>query len=297
MPLPSRQDLLFPLLDVLGDAHEHTIRDLSDALGDAFRLTDAERHETLSGGRFRFDNLIYWGLHDLKAAGLIARVGHGRYAITSKGVRVIDSGVTDLDYDFLAPFYEEQRLAGEQPPTDLYPAGAQTPEDSLDVVTAGLREALAHNLLETVKSCSPRFFERLVIDLLLAMGYGRDRAGAGRAIGQTGDGGIDGIIEEDKLGLEVLYVQAKRWERTVGRPDVQAFAGSLDGRRARKGVFITTSAFSREAHDYVERIDKRIILIDGERLASLMIDHNVGVTIKQTYVIKDLDETYFEGAL
>ena len=156
-----------------------------------------------------------------------------------------------------------------------------------------MRHDLAQELLERVKNSSPRFFENLVVDLLVAMGYGGSKADAGQAVGRSGDGGIDGIIKEDKLGLDVVYIQAKRWEGTVGRPVVQAFAGSLEGQRARKGVLITTSQFSQDARDYVTRIEKKIVLIDGELLAQLMIDHNIGVAEVASYVVKKADLDYF----
>ncbi len=170
-----------------------------------------------------------------------------------------------------------------------------TPEDQLAAAYRRLRDALETDLLEQVKSSSPGFFERLVIDLLLAMGYGGSRRDAGRAIGRSGDGGIDGIIKEDKLGLDAIYVQAKRWEATVGRPEIQKFAGALQGHRATKGVFITTSDYSAEAASYVDKISSKIILIDGSTLAGLMIDHGVGVSTVGTYEIKKIDADYFEG--
>lgn len=153
--------------------------------------------------------------------------------------------------------------------------------------------ALADDLLEQVKKCTPLFFERLVVELLVAMGYGGSRADAGQAIGKAGDGGIDGIIKEDKLGLDVVCIQAKRWENTVGRPIVQAFAGSMDAFKAKKGVLITTSTFSKDAADYVKQIDKKIVLIDGSRLAELMIDHDIGVTTAHTYTVKRIEQDYF----
>ncbi|MBC6937830.1 MAG: hypothetical protein DWB42_18655 [Chloroflexi bacterium] len=173
------------------------------------------------------------------------------------------------------------------------PERTNTPEEILEASYQDLRTDLAKELLERVKACSPRFFEKLVVDLLLAMGYGGSRKDAGAAIGQSGDGGIDGIIKEDRLGLDIVYVQAKRWDGTVGRPVVQAFAGSLEGFRARKGVFITTSTFSKDAREYVERIEKKIVLIDGEQLAQFMIDYGIGVTEVATYTVKKADQDYF----
>jgi restriction system protein len=171
----------------------------------------------------------------------------------------------------------------------------QTPEDLLASAYRRLRRDLEIELIEQVKAASPAFFERLVIDLLVAMGYGGSRQDAGRAIGKSGDGGIDGIIKEDKLGLDVIYVQAKRWEGTVGRPEIQKFAGALQGQRASKGVFITTSSYTRDAVDYAAVINSKIILIDGEQLAGLMVDHNVGVSTIGMYELKRLDNDYFEG--
>ena len=186
----------------------------------------------------------------------------------------------------------------EEKPSNIQPAddSARTPEEDLISAYQLLRSALANEVLEAVKKSTPRFFEELVVDLLVAMGYGGSVADAGRAVGRSGDDGIDGIIKEDKLGLDVVYIQAKRWKDSVGRPLVQAFAGSLEGVRARKGVFITTSTFTADAVDYVQRIEKKIVLVDGTRLADLMIEHNVGVTVAQTFMIKRLDSDYFENA-
>jgi len=158
-----------------------------------------------------------------------------------------------------------------------------------------MREALAEELLALVGDRSPRFFERLVVDVLLAMGYGGSRAEAGQAIGRSGDEGIDGVISEDRLGLDIIYVQAKRWEHPVGRPEVQRFAGALQGHRARKGVFITTSTFTREAREYACSIDPKIVLVDGEALVELMIDHGVGVSTVASYEVKKVDQDYFGG--
>jgi len=171
---------------------------------------------------------------------------------------------------------------------------ASTPQERMADGYKQFRAALADEVLTKVKTCSPRFFERLVVELLVKMGYGGSVEEAARVVGKSGDGGIDGIINEDKLGLDVVYIQAKRWEGTVGRPVVQAFAGSLEGVRARKGVMITTSSYSNDAEEYVQRIEKKIILINGSRLAQLMIDHDIGVSTVTTYTIKRLDSDYFE---
>jgi restriction system protein len=292
MPIPSRAELLFPILDVLGDGGERTHAQLVETLADSLRLTAAERGERLSNGHIRFHHLVSWAVNDLKAAGLLWRIAPGKVLITPVGETVLQSGVTELDAQFLAPFYQQQRAAETNPLPPPLPLNG-TPEQTMELLTHKLHSALAESLLERIKAAPPAFFERLVIDLLLAMGYGGSRANAGRAIGRSGDEGIDGVIEEDKLGLDVIYVQAKRWEGVVGRAALQAFAGSLDGQRAKRGVFITTSSFTREAVEYVSRIEKRIILIDGARLAALMIESNVGVVDKAVYTVKDMDENYF----
>lgn len=170
---------------------------------------------------------------------------------------------------------------------------ASTPEEIFEATHEKLNLALAAELIEIIKSCSPSFFETLVVELLLAMGYGGSRADAGRAIGQSGDGGIDGIIDEDKLGLDSIYIQAKRWEGTVGRPEIQKFVGALQGNRAHKGVFITTSDFTKEAQEYVKNISNKVVLINGYTLAKLMIENDVGVSTVSTYKVKKIDSDYF----
>jgi restriction system protein len=184
--------------------------------------------------------------------------------------------------------------ASVREPIDIEPGHqSETPEEILQKAYQTLRNSLAQELLDHIRQASPSFFEQLVVDLLLKMGYGGSRLDAGSAIGRAGDEGIDGIIKEDKLGLDVIYIQAKRWNSTVGRPDIQAFAGALEGHRARKGVFITTSQFSAEARDYVSRIERKIVLIDGQQLSDLMIEHDLGVTTKYTYILRKIDSDYF----
>ena len=169
-----------------------------------------------------------------------------------------------------------------------------TPEEAIELAHQGLREQLAQELLARILSCSPTFFEQLVVELLVKMGYGGSRRDAGERIGQTGDGGIDGIIKEDRLGLDTIFIQAKRWQGTVGRPEIQKFVGALQGQRARKGVFITTSSYTAEATDYASRIDTKVVLIEGKQLAGLMIDFDVGVAAAASYVVKRIDSDYFE---
>lgn len=232
-------------------------------------------------------------LHD--KGGAPGDQGRARFRITERGLSVLQNNPTVINNDFLGQFPEFVQFRAirrtARPADDSEPAG--TPEETLEASYQNLRGELVQELLERVKGCTPSFFENLVVDLLVAMGYGGSKKDAGQAIGRTRDGGIDGIIKEDKLGLDVVFIQAKRWDGTVGRPVVQAFAGSLEGQRARKGVLITTSQFSPDAVDYVGRIEKKIVLIDGEELCQLMIDHGVGVTEVARYVVKKIDSDYF----
>jgi restriction system protein len=287
---------MLPLLEVLGDSQEHVVRDVTRVLVDRFGLTEAERNELLpSGQQTVIANRVAWAKTYLKKAGLISQPRRGVVRITESGLAVLKRKPARIDNEFLRgyPSFTEfiGRTASEQP-AEVRPDTA-TPEESLETSYMALRNALADDLLDRLKACSPQFFERLVVELLVAMGYGGSLADAGQAVGRTGDGGIDGIIKEDKLGLDVLCIQAKRWEKSVGRPEVQGFAGSMEGFRARKGVLITTASFSKEAQEYVNRIERKIVLIDGIRLAELMIDHGIGVETARTYVVKKVDLDYF----
>lgn len=298
MTVPDFQSLMLPLLQMAADGQEHTVYEAMDALASMFNLSPEERNELLpSGQQSRFDNRVHWASTYLKQAGLLEATGRGRFCITQRGLDVLRHRPDRIDAAFLRQFPEFIAFQSRSPrnhdagaaPIEL----AHTPDETLQASYQSLREELAKELLERIMNCSPRFFERMVVDLLVAMGYGGSRQDAGRAIGQSGDGGVDGIINEDRLGLDVVYIQAKRWDNTVGRPQVQAFAGSLEGYRARKGVFITTSTFSKDAREYVERIEKKIVLIDGEQLAQFMIDYGIGVSEVATYTVKKVDTDYF----
>lgn len=237
----------------------------------------------------------------LKKAGLIENPKRGHVRLSATGRSVVAQNRARIDNDFLASlspdfveFVDKQRPTdGAITPTAEPPEAEQTPDEAIQTAYTAIRKALADDLLEQVRNCSPQFFERLVLDLLVAMGYGGAVPNAHQHVGRSGDGGIDGIINEDKLGLDSICIQAKRWRDTIGRPIVQGFAGSMEAHRAKKGVMITTSTFSREAYDYVRMIERRIVLIDGFQLAQLMIDHNVGVSSDRTYVIKKIDSDYF----
>ncbi len=312
MPIPDFQTVMLPLLKITGDQGEHNFADVIERLAQEFQLTDEERQELIPSGRqARFNSKVYWAKTYLTQAALLESRGRGRFAITSRGLEVLRGNPDRIDIRFLEQYPEfrdfrnrTSRVSGESggesgagesaaPPPVTESQIVQTPEEAIESGYQALRDSLAQDLLETIKGCSPRFFEKLVLDLLLAMGYGGSRADAAQHLGRTGDGGIDGIVKEDRLGLDVIYVQAKRWEPTVGRPQVQAFVGSLEEQHAQKGVFITTSRFSQDARDFVGRIGKKIILIDGHMLAQLMIDYDVGVSETGRYVLKKVDTDYF----
>jgi restriction system protein len=289
---------MLPVLEALADGKDYQLRAVTAALADRFGLSEDERKELLSSGQQTvIANRVSWAKTYMKKAGLISQPSRGVVRITEERRAVLAKKPTRIDNDFLRqyPAFAEFVDRSSTDPGGVEPAPeTATPEESLEASYLALRNALADDLLERVKSCSPQFFERLVVELLVAMGYGGSLADAGQAIGRSGDGGIDGIIKEDKLGLDVVCVQAKRWKDTVGRPEVQAFAGSMEGFRARKGVLLTTSVFSKEAEEYVNRIERKIVLIDGVRLAQLMIDHGIGVATARAYVVKKLDQDYFE---
>lgn len=306
MAIPDYQTLMLPLLRLTSDGTERRFRDAVEALAAEFQLSADERSELLpSGTQPTFDNRVGWARTYLKQAGLIESPKRGILQITERGRTVLNNKPTRIDVRLLGQFQEfrqfRTRRTDETPTPGVRHEHAsshpetETPEDQLASAYKRLRHDLELELLSQVKSSTPAFFERLVIDLLVSMGYGGSRQDAGRAIGRSGDGGIDGIIKEDKLGLDVIYLQAKRWEGTVGRPEIQRFAGALQGHRASKGVFITTSSYTREALDYVNFINSKIVLIGGQELAGLMIDHNVGVSTVGMYELKKVDADYFEG--
>ncbi len=299
MPIPDYQSIMLPLLRFAGDGREHSLRETIEALADEFKLTEGERSKLLpSGQQTIFDNRVGWARTYLKKAGMLETTRRGYYRITERGEQILRQNPSEINTAFLrqfpefAEFQRTTRIRSDEA-EDERSNETQTPEEAIETAYQKLRQDLATDILQMIKDRSPAFFERLVIDLLVKMGYGGTRKDAGEAIGKSGDGGIDGIIKEDRLGLDVVYVQAKRWDSAVGRPEIQKFAGALQGQRARKGIFITTSNFSQEARDYADRIDSKIVLIDGDRLAQLMIDYNVGVASVASYELKRIDSDYF----
>jgi restriction system protein len=259
-----------------------------------------------SGKQRKFDNRVSWARTYLQKAQLLSHTGRSKVRITERGLQVLKDNPAYINTKFLKQFPEflafhtatgDKGSAGEENnhlTQENLEKTSQTPQEILETSYQSLRQTLAQELLERIKQGPPKFFESLVVDLLVAMGYGGSRKDAGQAVGQVGDGGIDGIIKEDKLGLDAIYLQAKRWDGTVGSPAVQGFAGALIGKKARKGVFITTSTFSQQARSFASGTENlKIILIDGEQLAQLMIDHDIGVTEESQYIVKKVDLDYF----
>jgi len=301
MAIPDYQAVMLPLLQFAGDGQEHSLRETIDALAEKFRLTPEERKQLLPSGQQEvFDNRVGWARTYLTKADLLRKTRRSHFAITERGRQVLSEDLPRLDVKYLEKFEEFRAFrALKKTRTDENKKSVQatldeaTPEESLELAYGRLRDTLASELLQQIKAAPPSLFEKLVVELLLKMGYGGSRQDAGQAIGRSGDEGIDGIIKEDRLGLDVIYIQAKRWEATVGRPEVQKFAGALQGQRAKKGIMITTSSFSKDARDYASNIENKIVLMDGEQLADLMIDHNLGVSPMASYEVKKIDTDYF----
>ncbi|MEC5405797.1 restriction endonuclease [Paraburkholderia sp. MPAMCS5] len=300
---------MLPVLRAVADEQEHRFRDVVETLADQYQLTDEERNTLLpSGTAPLFDNRVGWARTYLKQAGVVESRKRGYFNITERGKALLAQNPDRIDnrtldqYPEFATFRQKKTGDVQATVTPMALTGVtapeideSTPEESFAQAYQRLRTNLEADLLDQVKASTASFFERLVIDLLVAMGYGGSRQDAGSVIGRSGDGGIDGTIKEDRLGLDVIYVQAKKWEGTVGRPEIQKFAGALQGQRANKGVFITTSTFTREAKDFANSITSKIILVDGDQLVQLMVDHNVGVSTVSTFHVKKLDSDYFEG--
>lgn len=297
MSIPKFQELMLPLLKLLEEGKERSTREAIETLAAQFKLTPEERQTLLpSGQQPVFDNRVGWARTYLKKAGLLESPRRGWLRITELGRTALQQHPDRIDVAFLMRFSTFRDWARQTAkPSEGRPEGEETatPEEQLAEIYKLLKQNLAAELLEQVRSCSPSFFERLVVRLLVAMGYGGSFEDAARAIGGSGDEGIDGIIKEDPLGLDVVYIQAKRWEQPVSRPEVQKFVGALQGHHARKGVFITTSTFTKEAKDYVARVDNKIVLIDGPQLADLMIENDVGVTTNTIYKLKRVDQAFF----
>jgi restriction system protein len=299
MSVPEFQAFFLPVLRATADGQAHRVRDLIDPASQELGVSDIDRQKMLPSGKQPVvDNRVSWAAKYLREAGLLSSPRRGDVELTKLGREILAKDLRQIDIDYLMQFpsFKEFRTATKtQPVTAKSPDVTSTPEELLESTWSGMRQSLGQDLLAQVRASSPRFFEQLVIDLLVRMGYGGSITDAAKRVGASGDEGVDGLINEDRLGLDVVYVQAKRWEATVGRPVIQAFAGSLEGHRARKGVVITTSDFSPDARAYVEKIEKRIVLIDGLTLVSLMMDFGVGVATAKSYAVQRIDNDYFEG--
>ncbi len=304
MPIPDYQTIMLPLLQLLSDKREYVLKDAVSILGQKFKLTDDELSELLpSGQSLLFANRVGWARTYLKKAGLLDAPKRGVLRITDRGLKTLSEKPNRIDNNLLKQFPEflefqnigkEGIVAPKQDESSQ--TEKQTPEETIDLAYQSIRQTLAQELIDTVRGLTPSFFERLVVDLLVNMGYGGSIKDAGKAIGKTGDEGIDGTIKEDKLGLDIIYIQAKRWQagNVVGRPELHKFVGALAGQGAKKGIFITTSTFSKDAINYAPKNETKIVLIDGVQLAQLMIDYNLGVSVQRSYEIKRLDNDYFE---
>jgi restriction system protein len=304
MAIPDFQSLMRPLLVVHADGKEHLNRDLVAQLAEQFGLTEEERREMLpSGGARLFDNRIGWAKSHISQAGLLSAPRRAISQITPRGQQALQQNPERIDlrvlqsYEDYREFRNRRKGDDESTPQIEEVENSQTPEEILENAYLQVRRQIESDLLAQIMASPPDFLERVVVDLVVRMGYGGSRKDAGKALGRSGDEGIDGIINEDPLGLDIIYLQAKRWEGTVGRPEIQKFAGALQGQRAKKGIFITTSSFTAEAKDFAARIETKIILIDGQQLATLMFDHNVGVATASKYEVKKIDSDYFNDAL
>ncbi len=290
------QDYHRNVLNVLSDDNIKRSKEIKEEVKRLYNYSDDELKERLSSGKKLIDNNISWSITYLFHAKTIERVGWGKYRITQRGKDILNSN-DYINNETLKQFPEflEYINQSENNQDDMsIVEEVDTPNQIIDNNFNKLQKLLSEELLETIKNSSPQFFERLVVDLLLKMGYGGSREDAGEAIGKSGDEGIDGIIKEDILGLDNIYIQAKRWDNTIQRPEIQKFVGALSGKNASKGVFITTSKFSRNAISYAKNVNFTIILIDGEKLTNLMIDYNVGVSTESVYEIKKIDSDYFD---
>ena len=301
MAVPDFQTLMRPLLVLTEDGAQHQISDLRDALAQQFELSDEDLAQRIPSGRVTtLQNRVGWAATYLYRCGLLDRPRRAHYRIMERGRQVLADNPERVDLNVLRQFEEfeefRQRSGTRRQPTEsqtqLTTEDSETPEEQLDEAYRELRTALAAEVLDRVREQSWQFVEDLVIDVLRAMGYGGPR-GAAERLGRSGDEGVDGVIREDALGLDLIYVQAKKWENNIQRPDIQRFYGALHGQRATKGVFITTSDFSPQAREYAEGVTPRVILVEGQQLAELMIDHGVGVTVEHSYEVKRVDIDYF----
>lgn len=300
MPIPDYQTIMLPLLKFLEDRKEHSVNEAVEHISKIFNLSEKEKKTPLpSGTDILINNRVRWAKLYLDRAGLIDSSRRGFYKITQRGIDLLNEKPSAINVKFLRRYPEFVQFKGtvkekEKAPIQKQITNSLDPMEQLEQAHQRLQSELAEDLLREIKKATPQFFENVVVGLLVKMGYGGSRKDAGEAVGQTGDEGIDGIIKEDKLGLDTIYLQAKRWEGTVGRPEIHKFVGALKGQGASKGIFITTSKFSIDAGKYASKIDSpKIVLIDGSRLTELMIEYNVGVSEVGIFEVKKIDVDFF----
>jgi len=300
MAILDFQSFFKPLLDFAADGKEHSIREAREIIAKKMNLTDEDLRDLLpSGTQTKFDNRVAWAKSFLLHAKVLESPRRSYFKITDRGRELLKQDHSKINvrilkqYPEFVEFHKGEKSISSPSRPDGDEIADETPEEVLQKAYQSIRNNLAAELLEKIRENSPKFFERLVVDFMLALGYGGSLADAGRSIGQSGDEGIDGIIKEDRLGLDLIYLQAKRWNGSVGRPEIQKFVGALHGKRAKKGVYITTGKFTDDALKYVESIDPKVILIDGIALANLMIDYGLGTTTTAKYEIKRVDSDYF----
>lgn len=302
MSIPDYESCMLPLMTLANDGKEHHIREAVEVISTHFNLTEEERQRLLpSGSILVISSRVGWARTYLSKAGLLKKMGRGIFQITEEGQAFLAKNPSSINskvlqqFDSFNDFLNTKKSNPKENTVSIIKENTdQTPQEMIETGYEAIKAALSDELLSVIKSISPSRFESLVVELLVKMGYGGSFKEAATVVGKSGDAGIDGIIKEDKLGLDVIYIQAKKWEGSVGRPEIQKFAGALLGQKAKKGIFITTSFFTTEAKAYVENIDAKIILIDGTRLTELMIENNLGVGVQNIYEIKRIDSDYFE---
>lgn len=306
MAMPSYLDLMLPVLRIAGDGKEHSVTEVMATLAQQMNISQQDRNALLASGQTRFYNRVMWVETYLSKSLLIEKTGRARFRISQRGLDLLKMNPKRIDDKLLEQFPEyrafkakKKQVAAAAGTPDNEAATADssiTPDEQLDIAYGELRQTLSDELLQRVRAGSPKFFEHLVVDLLVAMGYGGSHIDAAQVVGKSGDGGIDGVIKEDRLGLDMVYIQAKRVENDIGPAAIREFVGSLGEHKANKGVFITSGGFTSGAKEAAAKAHSRIVLIDGDQLAEFMIDHGVGVTNHKTYVVKKLDSDYFDEA-
>lgn len=307
MAIPGYQEFMLPLLQLAADGKEHSVKEAMELLAEELGIADADRQIMLpSGTQTRYYNRLTWATTYLCKSLLLEKTARGRFKITSRGLEALKARPAKINNAFLERFEEYRAFKNKKNKKSGMTIGSidpqvediepeSTPDERLDAAYKDLRETLADDLMDRVRASSPKFFEHLVVDLLVKMGYGGTHGAAAQVVGKSGDGGIDGVIPEDRLGLDMVYVQAKKWDKPVGPDEIRKFVGSLGEQKAHKGVFITSGDFTSGARNAAEKANARVVLIDGERLADLMIDHGVGVTDHKPYVVRRIDSDYFDA--